>query len=73
MLAPEAKTAWIAYHDAVEGELASGGELFDVRDVASKSADNATRLAALFHVFEGGLGAISTDAFKCQAALPLGT
>ncbi len=62
-LTPEAKKAWIAYHDAVEGELASGGELFDVRDVASKSADNATRLAALFHVFEGGLGAISADAF----------
>lgn len=63
-LTPEAKTAWIAYHDAIEGELASGGELFDVRDVASKSADNATRLAALFHVFEGGLGAISADAFE---------
>jgi putative DNA primase/helicase len=64
MLTPEAKTAWIAYHDAIEGELASGGELFDVRDVASKSADNAARLAALFHVFEGGLGAISADAFE---------
>lgn len=62
-LTPETKAAWIAYHDAIEGELASGGELFDVRDVASKSADNAARLAALFHVFEGGLGAISTDAF----------
>ena len=64
MLTPEAKVAWIAYHDAIEGELASGGELFDVRDVASKSADNATRLATLFHVFEGGLGAISADAFE---------
>jgi putative DNA primase/helicase len=63
-LTPEAKAAWIAYHDAIEGELASGGELFDVRDVASKSADNAARLAALFHVFEGGLGAINADAFE---------
>ena len=63
-LTPEANAAWIAYHDAIEGELASGGELFDVRDVASKSADNATRLAALFHVFEGGLGAINEDAFE---------
>ena len=50
-LAPEAKTAWIEYHNAIEGELASGGELYDVRDVASKSADNVARLAALFHVF----------------------
>ena len=63
-LTPEAKAAWIEYHDAIEGELASGGELFDVRDVASKSADNATRLAALFYVFEGGLGAIGIDAFE---------
>jgi putative DNA primase/helicase len=63
-LTPEAKTAWVTYHDAIEGELAAGGELFDVRDVASKSADNATRLAALFHVFGGGLGAIGADAFN---------
>jgi putative DNA primase/helicase len=63
-LKPEAKTAWIKYYNAIEGELASGGELFDVRDVASKSADNAARLAALFHIFEGGLGAISADAFE---------
>lgn len=56
MLAPKAKAAWIEYHDAIESELASGGELYDVRDVASKSADNAARLAALFHVFEHGAG-----------------
>lgn len=53
-LAPDAKKAWIEYHDAIESELASGGELHDVRDVASKSADNATRLAALFQMFEHG-------------------
>src|SRR5450759_3335751 len=49
-LTPEAKAAWIGYHDAIEGQVASGGYLFDVRDAASKSADNAARLAALFHV-----------------------
>jgi putative DNA primase/helicase len=62
-LTPDAKAAWIEYHDAVENELRSGGELYDVRDVASKSADNAVRLAALFHVFEHGAGAISLEAF----------
>jgi putative DNA primase/helicase len=62
-LTPDAKAAWIEYHDAVENELRSGGELYDVRDVASKSADNAVRLAALFHVFERGAGAISLEAF----------
>lgn len=64
-LAPDAKAAWIEYHNAVESELASGGELYDVRDVASKSADNAVRLAALFHVFEHGAGgAVGLDSFE---------
>jgi putative DNA primase/helicase len=51
-LTPDAKAAWIAYHDAIECELKDSGELYDVRDVAAKSADNAARIAALFHVFE---------------------
>lgn len=63
-LSSEAKTAWVEYHNEVERELSSGGELYDVRDVASKSADNAARLAALFHVFEGGDGAIGLAAFE---------
>ncbi|MDP2830382.1 MAG: DUF3987 domain-containing protein [Sulfuricellaceae bacterium] len=63
-LTPEAKAAWVAYHNAIESELSSGGELYDVRDVASKSADNAARLAALFQIFEGAGGAIGADAFE---------
>ena len=63
-LAPAAKAAWVEYHDAIEKELRSGGELYDVRDVASKSADNAVRLAALFHVFEHGFGAVGPAAFE---------
>ena len=64
-LAPDAKAAWVSYHDAIESELASGGELYDVRDVASKSADNAARLAALFQQFEHGMGgAIGLDSFE---------
>lgn len=63
-LTPEAKAAWVEYHNAIESELSSGGELYDVRDVASKSADNAARLAALFQIFEGAGGAIGADAFE---------
>lgn len=63
-LSPEAKAAWVEYHNAIESELSSGGELYDVRDVASKSADNAARLAALFQMFEGAGGAIDADAFE---------
>ena len=62
-LSSEAKAAWITFHDAIECELANGGELYDVRDVASKAADNAARLASLFHIFKGAHGAISADAF----------
>ncbi len=62
---PAAKAAWIAFHDALEIELRPSGELFDVRDVASKTADNAARLAALFHVFTHGMGgAVDVDSFE---------
>jgi len=62
---PTAKAAWIAFHDAIETELKAGGELYDVRDVASKTADNAARLAALFHGFANGIGgAVGDDSFE---------
>lgn len=61
-LAPDAKAAWVAFHDDIESELTTGGELSDVRDVASKAADNAVRLAALFHTFSGSTGPIDINA-----------
>ncbi len=67
---PEAKTAWIAFHDAIEAQLGDGGELRDVRDVSSKSADNAARLSALFHVFEHGVGGrISAECFESASRI----
>ena len=48
----EAKKEWINFHDSIERELRAGGIFFDVRDIASKIADNAARMAALFHMFE---------------------
>jgi len=68
-LSPEAKQAWVAFHDAIESELGTGGELFDIRDVASKTADNAARLACQFHVFSGDAGAISLDAFEAASRI----
>ncbi|MGZ8910687.1 MAG: DUF3987 domain-containing protein [Methylococcaceae bacterium] len=62
---PAAKAAWVYFHDALEIKLRSGGSLYDVRDVASKTADNAARLAALFHVFKHGPGgAVDIDSFE---------
>lgn len=62
-LTPAAKAAWIGFHDAIEVELRPGGELYDVRDVANKIADNAVRLAALFQMFESGPSTIGKDIF----------
>ncbi|WP_051849001.1 DUF3987 domain-containing protein [Thiomonas sp. FB-Cd] len=67
--APDAFEAWRAFHDGIEGMLCIGGELSDVRDVASKTADNAARLALLFHVFEGTPGAVSLEAFNGAARI----
>ena len=70
MLTPEAKAAWVEYHDAIEAELRTGGELYDVRDVASKSADNAARLAALFQIFEHGMGgAVGLECFESASRI----
>lgn len=67
---PAAKAAWIAIHDAIEIELKAGGELYDVRDVASKTADNAARLAALFHGFTKEIGgAVDVDSFESASRI----
>lgn len=69
-LAADTKIAWVAFHDAIERELRSRGELYDVRDVASKTADNATRIAALFQMLEYGAGgAVELPAFEGAARI----
>jgi len=68
-LSPDAKAAWVRFHDAIESMLPTGGELYDVRDVASKTADNAARLAALFHTFTGNIGPIDLDAMEAAASV----
>ena len=67
-MTPACRRAWIDYHDAIESELASGGELYDVRDVASKSADNAARLSGLFQLLAGG-GLITPESFASAARI----
>lgn len=62
-LSPEAKGIWRDYHDDVERELSTTGKYAEIRDVASKSAENAARLAAIFHAFESS----SQDAISPSA------
>lgn len=62
---PDAKALWVETYNAIEAAQRPGGALFDVRDVASKAADNIARLAAIFHVFEHGpAGWIGVDAVR---------
>ncbi|WP_188074599.1 YfjI family protein [Pusillimonas sp. ANT_WB101] len=51
----QAKAVWTKFYNTVESQLKPEGELSVVRDVASKAADNAARIAALFHVYQYGI------------------
>jgi putative DNA primase/helicase len=53
-LTDDARAAWVTFHDEVEAELRTGGDMAEIRDVASKAADNVARLAALFHIYARG-------------------
>ncbi len=67
---PEAKTLWVEFYNTIESMSVSGNELYDVRDVASKSADNAARLSALFHVLKHGIsGTIGADSFESASSI----
>lgn len=69
-LSPDAKAAWVRFHDDIEAELSNSGELYAVRDIASKTADNAARLAALFELFTNGLAReVGRESFVGAAAI----
>jgi putative DNA primase/helicase len=54
-LSPEGKAAWVEVYNSIETALAFDGPFTEIKDVASKAADNIARLAALFYIFEHGL------------------
>jgi len=49
----EGRAAWIGVYNEIEADLGSEGELSELRDIASKAADNIARLAGLFAVYAG--------------------
>ena len=55
----EAKEVWVKYYNSTETMQCRGEALEYIRDVAGKTADNASRLAALFHVLEADEETIS--------------
>ena len=51
-LSPDALAVWVDYFNDIESKLKTGGVFEDYTDIASKSADNAARLAGIFHLFD---------------------
>jgi hypothetical protein len=68
-LNPEAEARWIDYTNAVEAQLKPRGELAEIQDIASKTADNAARLAGVCHVFEHGVTDVCLSCFESGAEL----
>ena len=69
-LSPQARAEWICFHDEIERELGARGALRGVRDVAAKAAENAARLAALFHLLEhGASGTIASEEIRAAACI----
>jgi hypothetical protein len=53
-LSRKAKSQWTAFFDSIEPELSRMGEFGDIPDIGSKIAENAARMAGVFHVIEHG-------------------
>ena len=58
---PQAKRLWIGFFNSIEAGLTAQGQWLEIKDFASKAAENAVRLAALFHLFSGKTGDISVE------------
>lgn len=57
----QAKHFWVQFFNSIETGLTSQGQWMEIKDFASKAAENAVRLAALFHLFSGKTGDISAE------------
>lgn len=69
-LSEAAKQVWVNYHDAVEKSMRLGGDSEFIRAEAGKSADNASRLAGIFHIIAQGLeGEISPKTMSDAAEI----
>lgn len=67
-----AMAIWCDFFNQIEKELAKDGELVAVKDVASKTAENAARIAALFYVMTmqaGGMLEIDAESMSAGCML----
>jgi hypothetical protein len=52
---------WIGFFNSIKTGSTTQGQWMEVKDFASKAAENAVRLAALLHLFSGKTGGISVE------------
>lgn len=69
-LTPAAQEIWGEHYKTIERELGALGPYAEIQDIASKNAEQAARLAGVFHVFERGPGG-AIDASTMAAAVSL--
>ena len=66
---PLASTRWLEVFNEIEVGILKGGRFERTSDMASKLADNMSRVAALVHYFEGFEGDISLETFELAVSL----
>lgn len=60
-MSAQAKHLWVQFFNSIEAGLNTQGQWIEIKDFASKAAENAVRLAALFHLFSGAIGDLSAQ------------
>jgi hypothetical protein len=60
-----------AYYNHVEQKQGEGADLADVRGFAGKAVEQVARIAAIVHVFEGGLRDLTITAADVESAIEL--
>lgn len=69
-LAPDARQVWIAFHNAVETDLAEGGGLRPIRAFGAKLAEHAGRLAAILAAYaDPDATEVDAEAMACGITL----
>lgn len=65
----EAQQVWYVKNNGIEARLGLGRDLHDIKDFGSKMMENASRIAAIFHLFSGRDGEITSDVLEAAVAL----
>lgn len=60
----QAASLWRRTANDIELGMRPGGDYAEVSDIASKTMENASRIAAIMHYFEGYTGGISEDVLR---------